>query len=107
MLEFFKLNQYLDADYKLSYFSTKEGSEVDLVLTRGRNVIFVEIKSTRQINEIEVHKLKTIGQGNATTCFYLSQCISNQVIQGVRCLYWLDGLKEIFNFNFVMNAINK
>jgi predicted AAA+ superfamily ATPase len=97
VLEFFKFNQYFESDYRLSYFATKEGSEVDLVLSRNREIIFIEIKSAAYIDEISVMKLKSIGKGNASACYYLSQCTSSQLINGVQCFHWLDGLKKIFS----------
>ena len=44
--EIFRLNQYLERDFRLSYFRTKGGAEVDLVLSKGRRTILVEIKSS-------------------------------------------------------------
>jgi uncharacterized protein len=97
ILEFYRLNLYQDADFRLSFFATKEGAEVDLVLSRGKEVIFVEIKSSEQIDLTEVRKLRAIGRGVATQCYYLSQCPVAQETEGVRCLPWQQGLKEIFS----------
>ncbi|NBX18326.1 MAG: ATP-binding protein [Proteobacteria bacterium] len=97
ILEFYRLNLYHDADFRLSFFATKEGAEVDLVLSRGKEVIFVEIKSSEQIDPTEVRKLKAIGKNVATQCYYLSKCKVPQEVEGVRCLPWQKGLKEIFS----------
>lgn len=96
ILEFYRLNHYFEKDYKLSFFSTKEGAEVDLVLSRGKEIIFIEIKSSTNIDIIEVNKLSAIGKGHANQCFYLSQCPSAQLVNNVRCLPWNQGIKEIF-----------
>jgi predicted AAA+ superfamily ATPase len=97
ILEFYRLNLYHDADFRLSFFATKEGAEVDLVLSRGKEVIFIEIKSSEQIDVTEVRKLRNIGRDVATRCYYLSQCKVAQEVEGVRCLPWQQGLKEIFS----------
>ncbi len=96
ILEFVRLNHYCETDYRLSYFSTKEGVEVDLVLSRGSEVIFIEIKSSSVIDPVEVNKLKTIGKGNASRCFYLSQCPTAELFDNVRCVHWKQGIQEIF-----------
>jgi predicted AAA+ superfamily ATPase len=97
VLEFHRLNIYHDADFRLSFFATKEGAEVDLVLSRGKEVIFVEIKSSEQIDLAEVRKLRAIGRDVAAQCYFLSRCNVAQEVEGVRCLPWQQGLKEIFS----------
>lgn len=95
--EFYKMNAYLETDYLLSYFSTKEGAEVDLVLTRGkREVIFIEIKSSKSVDRSEVNKLIALTADSKIKAYYLSQDKISQKFQNVRCLHWADGLKEIF-----------
>ncbi|MEY4066457.1 MAG: hypothetical protein RIR26_2665 [Pseudomonadota bacterium] len=99
ILEFFRLNRYLEADFRMSYFSTKEGAEVDLVLSRGSEVFFIEIKSSTQVDVTEAKKLGAIGKNVASECFYLTRCETAQVINGVRCLHWNQGLSEIFKLS--------
>lgn len=95
--EFYKMNQYLEADFDLSYFSTKEGAEVDLVLTLGKiKAFFIEIKSSEFIDDVEVKKLAALVSGTKIKAYYLSQDKIAQVRHGIRCLHWSDGLKEIF-----------
>ncbi len=45
--EVFKANRYLNAGYQLHYWRTKQGAEVDLVLTSGKEMIATEIKSRK------------------------------------------------------------
>ncbi len=96
ILEFYKLNLYLETDYRLSYFSTKEGSEVDLILSRGREIIFIEIKSSTQVDLVEVNKLNAIAKGHTKKAYYLSCDPHSQKIENVTCLPWQKGLHEIF-----------
>lgn len=97
ILEFYRWNVYHDADFRLSFFATKEGAEVDLVLSRRKEVYFVEIKSSEHVDLTEVRKLKAIGKAVASRCYFLSKCKVPQEIEGVRCLPWQQGLKEIFS----------
>jgi len=45
--ECFKANRYLNAGYSLHYWRTKQNAEVDLVLSSGKDIIGIEIKSGR------------------------------------------------------------
>jgi len=96
ILEFYRMNCYLETDYRLSYFSTSEGSEIDLVLSRGKKLIFIEIKSSETIDEVEVRKVAKLGAGTTANLYYLSRNKYPQDIEGVRCLPWDMGLREIF-----------
>ncbi len=58
--EIFRLNQYSENDYRLSFFLTKNDVEVDLVLSRGRKTLLVEIKSAIKIDEREVKRLSRL-----------------------------------------------
>ncbi|MGZ3771075.1 MAG: hypothetical protein ACXVCP_16210 [Bdellovibrio sp.] len=42
---------------------TKESREIDIVLSRGRKVIAIEIKLKDVIDENEVEKLSTLAEG--------------------------------------------
>ena len=46
--ELIKQNSYLEKNYKLYYWRTKQGSEIDLVLEKGQELIGVEIKYKRR-----------------------------------------------------------
>jgi len=49
--EFLKLNSYFDLGFKLNYWRLKQGSEIDLVLTKSNDLIGVEVKYTdKKIN---------------------------------------------------------
>lgn len=87
---------YLETDYRLSYFSTKEGSEVDLILSRGREIIFIEIRSSTQVDLVEFNKLNAIAKGHTKKAYYLSCDPHSQKIENVMCLPWQKGLSEIF-----------
>ncbi len=46
--ELIKQNSYLEKDFKFYYWRTKQGSEIDVVLERGEELIGVEIKCKRK-----------------------------------------------------------
>lgn len=64
--EFLKANIYNGSSFKLNYWRTKQGSEVDLVLSKGKELIGVEIKFGQEaankafINRYPEAKVKTI-----------------------------------------------
>jgi len=96
ILEIYKLNHYLETDYRISYFGTKDKSEVDLILSRGRKKILVEIKSTKNINESEVKKLAKYSAKAKGSGFYLSLDPYPRFIHDINCLPWDQGIKKIF-----------
>jgi predicted AAA+ superfamily ATPase len=96
VLEVLKRNAYSEMDYRLSYFGTKDKSEIDLILSRGKEKIFVEIKSTRKIDDSEVQKLGNYVKEERGEGYYLSLDSRPRTIHGIRCLPWDEGLKRIF-----------
>ncbi|MEI8347418.1 MAG: DUF4143 domain-containing protein, partial [Pseudomonadota bacterium] len=97
-LEIYKLNQYLAEDYKLSYLRTKDGAEVDLILSRGKENILIEIKSSQVVDEIEVRKLAKFAPAfSKAKLYYLSRDPLKYDIEGVFCRQWQEGIAEIFH----------
>ncbi|MCB0341434.1 MAG: ATP-binding protein [Pseudobdellovibrionaceae bacterium] len=96
--EIFRLNEYLHQDYRISYFETTAGGEVDIVLSRGpKETLLVEIKSSEKIDEIEVKKLASIQKEfMANKAYYLSNDPIRKEVLGVNCVPWSLGLDEIF-----------
>lgn len=94
--EVFRLNNYLSKDFRLSYLATKNGAEIDLILSKGREVYAVEIKSSSQIDEVEVKKMLRMASEikNIKTMFYVSNCTSKRKIENVLCLHWKDFLND-------------
>jgi predicted AAA+ superfamily ATPase len=97
ILEFHRLNRYFEKDYQLSYYQTYSGTEIDLVLSRGRRPpILVEIKSTSEIHAEDAEKLaKTAEAFPKSPCYLLSQDPKPKQVRGVSCLHWREGLKRI------------
>ncbi|MBY0385600.1 DUF4143 domain-containing protein, partial [bacterium] len=99
--EFFKLADALEKHWKFSYFRTKDGVEIDLVIEKPRGVlILVEIKSWSRFPGAEkvqsYHRLaKELPKAKK---YVLSNDLIGREIEGVRYLHWREGLKEIFDF---------
>lgn len=94
--EIFRLNQYYQKDFRLSYFATKGGAEIDLILSKGRKLILIEIKSSDRINEAAVRKLaRTRTEAfPESQAYYLSQDPQMRRIDDVECLPWLEFLRK-------------
>lgn len=95
--EIFRLNSYCRADFSLFHYQTSSGSEIDLVMRRGREVLAVEIKSSSVIDLTEIAKLKRIAPDvKATKAYYLSQDPIESLVENVHCLFWRDFLDRLF-----------
>ncbi len=95
--EILRFNSYKELDYKLSYFETKHGAEIDLVMSRGRETIAIEIKSRSRIDPIEVQSLETIAK-DLPFCkkiYYLSQDETSQQVGKVCCVHWKNIFSEL------------
>lgn len=92
-----RLQTYLRKDFRLSYLLTEAGVEIDLIVERpGQKRAAIEIKSTRELREQDIKNLITLGQ-DIPNCdlFCFSQDLTPKLINGVRCVHWLEGLTEI------------
>ncbi len=98
ILEFHRENDYRGSDFRLSYLGTPDGAEVDLVLDRpGSSPWFVEIKSTMRVDAVEVRKLRRLATAHGKArALYLSRDPISQVVDGIECHPWHDGLKRVF-----------
>lgn len=96
ILEIHKLNSYRQNNYRLSYYGTKNNSEVDLILSKNGKVILIEIKSSHRIDETEVRKLERISADfkNVDKVIYLSQDTHSLKVGKVSCMHWLEFLNR-------------
>ena len=58
--EIYRFNEYFEANYKISYFHSKDGLEIDLILQKGQEKIFIEIKSKSKTLSEDLKNLKRI-----------------------------------------------
>lgn len=98
ILESFKLASYLKKEYRFSYLLTKDDSEIDLVVERpGKPVLFIEIKSTKQVTRESLRSLislsKDFGKCEAV-CF--SDDPYEKLVSGIKVIPWQKGVKRYF-----------
>ncbi len=95
--EAFRLNDYNRRDYRLSYFRTKDGVEIDLVIERpGLPLALIEIKSTTTPSYEDASHLHNLRKEFGECDVYLW---SNQreayIENGITFLNWQDGMKAV------------
>lgn len=96
--EIVKLCGYFHHEYKLSYFQTKDGVEIDLVVERpAQKTLYLEIKSTKNITESDISSFLKLSQEFQNAEF---TCLSNDPAEKqfghVKCSYWEDGIRNLF-----------
>jgi predicted AAA+ superfamily ATPase len=58
--EIIRLNEYKQMDWKLSFWRTSHGAEVDIVVSRGKNPLFaIECKHTKHLSNAHLTGLKS------------------------------------------------
>ena len=94
--EFIRLNNYSRSDYLTYQYHTNTGGEVDLVATRGKEILAIEIKSYTQIREEDALKFsKAAGDIKATKKVLVSQDQVSTTIKDVSCTNWQAFLKTL------------
>ena len=98
--EIYRLNEYLETNYKMSYFRSKDGLEIDLILQKGHEKILIEIKSKSKTVSDDLRHLKLIKKDmSSAKGFLLSLDKTARKENGVFVFYWKDGLKRIFGLS--------
>lgn len=92
--EIYRVNSYRELDYEFSFYTSKHGFEIDLILTRGKEQIFVEIKSTKRIDPVEVRALDS-SDFSPKRLVYLSQDPRTQRIGRVECVHYKKFIDEL------------
>ena len=98
--EAYRLNEYFEANYKMSYFHSKDGLEIDLVLQKGRETILIEIKSKKKTLSDDLKNLKLVKKDiPKSKGFLLSLDKTARKENGIFILHWQEGLKKIFGIS--------
>lgn len=97
ILETMRLNSYLRKDYRFFYLTTKDDTEIDLVIERpGLKTALVEIKSTDAVDERDTRTVERfLKDFDVCDAFVLSRDPHPKRIGEVDCLPWQEGLKEL------------
>ena len=95
-----RLNSYSDKGYTLSFYATKDGVEIDLILSTATVHYVLEIKSTTRVDPVRVRRFaNTIGDlnfGKKVIPLWISQDPDTQEVDGVKCLFWAQALQLLF-----------
>lgn len=96
VLEIFRLNEYFEKDFKISYLRTKNNLEIDLILEKPSVIILIEIKSSQQIVQDHLTSLRSLSHEfpNAKK-FVLCLEPRPRLVDGIKIIHWQEGLKEI------------
>ncbi len=98
ILECLRLANYFKPEYRFSYLKTKDDAEIDLVVDRpGLPHLFIEIKSSKSVDEIHLNTLKSLAHdfGNCeAVCF--SQDPYARKLDTITIYPWMDGIKKFF-----------
>ncbi len=95
--ECIRLNDYFRKDFRFSYFRTKEGAEIDLIIDRpGESLALIEIKSseTPSMNDVK-HLIKLRDELGPCETFCFSNSPLEYIEEGIHFLNWKDGLKKV------------
>ncbi len=95
--EAIRLNDYFKLDYRFSFFQTKDGGEIDLVIERpDKALALVEIKSSARTDEHDTAYLRSIKNDfGDCECFCLSLDPHHREINGVHHFSWQFGLTAL------------
>lgn len=97
--EIYKINKYLEKDYKLFFLKTKDGVEIDLIIENHINkTFFIEIKSG-EVNDLDSFNAKyMLSKDVANSEFIiLSQNKSMLSKNNITVMPWQSGIKYIFD----------
>jgi uncharacterized protein len=98
ILECIKLSNSYRNDFRFSYYMTKDGVEIDLVVERpGHQLLFIEIKSKDNVSEYDLTELRTLKKDLPEAQYV---CFSNELykksIDGILVYPWKEGLEQFF-----------
>ena len=95
--EIYRINHYKNLDWQLSYMTTIDGGEVDLIIERpGQPLLMIEIKSSTDVTPDKVSYLARLQPEfpeAQTLC--ISKDSVQKEIKGVTCLHFIDAFQFI------------
>ena len=99
MASIIKLKSALNLKWSFSYLRTQADLEIDLIIEKSKGLpILIEIKSISKIEQEKIKSFSRLAKDiKHSQAYYLSNSKEEYEIDGIRCLHWQKGLKEIFN----------
>ena len=97
--EIFKISRALEKRWHFSYLRTQAGVELDLIVEKPRTKpILIEIKSSLRIKQEYLRPFKRLSEDFPKSQKYIwYRGEDSYVKEGVRCLPWHKGLKQLFD----------
>ena len=98
ILEILRLRDYLQPDDRLSYLRTKDDIEVDLIVERpGESRKLIEIKSSRQVPDIEVRRLLKLKRDlEPCELWFATREEAPRMVEGAEVLNWREVLSRLY-----------
>jgi uncharacterized protein len=99
VVEIYRLLNYWKPDFELHYLLTKDGAEIDLIITRpGQKTILMEIKSKTVVDERDCRHLLHFQSDFEDPLLLLASCdLVPKNINCVQALPWVEALKLVFD----------
>lgn len=97
VLEIIKINAAHEKGYAFSYFKTERRAEIDIIATKGKQTLAIEIKSAVDPDITAIRRLARLSK-SIKNCQPFIFCRTDQpsLIEGVRVLPWQQGVAELF-----------
>lgn len=100
--EVFRFNEYSQKNYKISHYNTSTGQEIDLILSKGRKTMAIEIKSREGLDPVSVREFSRRADAIPDAQkYWVSLDKTSSEIEGVRCLFYQNFLKEVFELDLI------
>jgi predicted AAA+ superfamily ATPase len=97
--EIIRYNALMEFDYKIYHYRTNHGVEIDLILQKSIKYppVAVEIKSSKNLNTIDIKQLKNFKEEfPEARCYVLCRILYPYKEGDVTFLPFQDGIKQIF-----------
>ena len=101
--EIFKMARALEKRWHFSYLRTQAGVELDLIVEKPKaEPILIEIKSSLRAKQEHLRPLKRLSEAFPNSQKYLWHSGEDSyVMEGIPCLPWHKGLKQLFELESV------
>lgn len=89
---------YKNKPFKISFFRTHSGVEVDFIVEHDKNILAIEVKASEKLSSDDVGYLKIVKSHDSKIhpiLFHFGK--KSFKVDGVWCLNWIEGLKEYFD----------
>lgn len=98
ILQCVQLAKYHHSEYRFSYLKTKDDAEIDLVVERpGKKTLFIEIKSTENIQVSQLITLKSLAKdfGECEAICFSRDPYPKQ-FDDIHVIPWYQGIAHFF-----------